>query len=117
MTMTWLDQGGGHDERAGDRRSRIAPRPSSPDVPAVVGPPRIADIPARQVVARRVARFLRFMRGRVVPAAMLVEYVYGNRGKRSPRHPVRIIGIVARSLCRRGYPIRGVRGGFIWDER
>jgi hypothetical protein len=80
--------------------------------------PRVADIPVRQVVARRIARFLRFMRGRVVPAYMLVEYVYGDRPHGPPEYPLQsIYGIVWR-LHREGYPVGNLRsrGAFIWDE-
>ena len=67
--------------------------------------PRVADIPARQVVARRIARFPRFMRGRVVSANMLIDYVYGDRPEGPPKHPVQVISIVLRSLRSRGYPV------------
>ena len=78
--------------------------------------PRVADIPPRQVVARRIARFLRFMRGRVVSANMLIDYVYGDRPEGPPKHPVQVISIVLRSLRGRGYPVGGVSRGFVWDE-
>ena len=78
--------------------------------------PRIADIPAGQVVARRIARFLRFMRGRVVSADMLVDYVYGDRPKGPPKHPVQVISMTLWSLRGRGYPVGVVSRGFFWDE-
>ena len=78
--------------------------------------PRVADIPTRQVVARRIAQFLRFMRGRVVSTDMLVDYVYGDRPKGPPKHPVQIISLTLRSLRERGYPVGGVSRGFVWDE-
>jgi hypothetical protein len=78
--------------------------------------PRIADIPARQVVARRIARFLRFMRGRVVSTDMLVEYVYGGRLKGPPKNPTQVISKIVRALRARGYPVGGVHRGFAWDE-
>ena len=78
--------------------------------------PRVADISPRQVVARRIARFLRFMRGRVVSADMLIDYVYGDRPKGPPKHPVQVISITLRSLRDRGYPVGGVSRGFAWDE-
>jgi hypothetical protein len=68
------------------------------------------------VIARRVARFLRFMRGRVVSADMLVDYVYGDRLKGPPKNPVQVISIILRSLRARGYPVGGVTRGFVWDE-
>jgi hypothetical protein len=68
------------------------------------------------VVALRIARFLRFMRGRVVSADMLVDYVYGDRPKGPPKHPVQVFSIVLRSLRARGYPVGGVSRGFVWDE-
>src|SRR5260221_4289117 len=79
---------------------------------------RVVDIPSRQAVARRIARFLRFMRGRAVPADMLIEYVYGDRPNGPPTYPLESIhGIVGR-LNREGYPVGAVRrrGAFIWDE-
>ena len=79
-------------------------------------PPRVADIPANQVVARRIAGFLRFMRGRVVSAEMLIDYVYGDRPKGPPKHPVQVISITLRSLRLRGYPVGGVGRGYVWDE-
>ena len=78
--------------------------------------PRVADIPAGQVVARRIAGFLRFMRGRVVSADMLIDYVYGERPQGPPKHPVQVISITLRSLRDRGYPVGGVGRGFVWDE-
>jgi hypothetical protein len=78
--------------------------------------PRVADIPAAQKVARRIARFLRFMRGRVVSPDMLVEYVYGDRPNGPPKHPVLMIDMTLRSLRARGYPVGGVGRGFVWDE-
>jgi hypothetical protein len=78
--------------------------------------PRVADIPARQVVARRIARFLRFMRGRVVSTEMLVEYVYGGRPKGPPKNPTQVISNILRGLRSRGYPVGGVYRGFVWDE-
>jgi hypothetical protein len=71
--------------------------------------PRVADIPASQGVARRVAGFLRFMRGRVVSPDMLVEYVYGDRPNGPPKHAVLVIAMTVRSLRARGYPVG--RGG------
>ena len=78
--------------------------------------PRVADIPGGQCVARRIAGFLRFMRGRVVSADMLIDYVYGDRPKGPPKHPVQVISITLRSLRARGYPVGGVSRGFVWDE-
>jgi hypothetical protein len=78
--------------------------------------PRIADIPAAQKVARRIAGFLRFMRGRVVSSDMLVEYVYGDRPNGPPKHPVLVINMTLRSLRARGYPVGGVGRGFAWHE-
>jgi hypothetical protein len=78
--------------------------------------PRVADLPARQVIARRMAAFLRFMRGRVVATDMLVEYVYGDRPKGPPKNPTVVISITLRSLRARGYPVGGVGRGFVWDE-
>jgi hypothetical protein len=78
--------------------------------------PRVADLPARQVVARRIAGFLRFMRGRVVSADMLIDYVYGDRAMGPPKHPVQVISMTLRSLRARGYPVGGLNRGFVWDE-
>ena len=78
--------------------------------------PRVADIPASQVIARRLAGFLRFMRGRVVATDMLVEYVYGDRPKGPPKYPVQVISIILRSLRARGYPVGGAGRGYVWDE-
>jgi hypothetical protein len=78
--------------------------------------PRVADIPPAQRVARRIAGFLRFMRGRVVSSDMLVEYVYGDRPNGPPKHPVLMINMTLQSLRARGYPVGGVGRGFIWDE-
>jgi hypothetical protein len=78
--------------------------------------PRVSELPFRQVVARRIAGFLRFMRGRVVSPEMLVEYVYGDRPKRPPKHPLTVISITLRLLQARGYPVCGVGRGFAWDE-
>src|SRR5258708_1847906 len=76
--------------------------------------PRVADIPPGHVVARRIAQFLRFMRGRVVPAEMLVEY---DRPNGPPKHPVQVINITIQRLRDRGHPVGGVRGrGFVWDK-
>ena len=47
---------------------------------------------------------------------MLVDYVYGDRPKGAPKHPVQVISIVLRSLRDRGYPVGGVGRGFVWDE-
>ena len=79
--------------------------------------PRVADIPSGQVVARRIAAFLRFMRGRVVSTDMLIDYVYGDRPKGPPKNPVQVICITLRSLRDRGYPVGGVGRGFVWDEQ
>jgi hypothetical protein len=78
--------------------------------------PRVADIPPAQKVARRIALFLRFMRGRVVSSDMLVEYVYGDRPNGPPKHPVLMINMSLRSLRARGYPVGGVGRGYAWDE-
>src|SRR5262245_26799390 len=77
--------------------------------------PRVADIPVSQVIARRIAGFLRFMRGRVVATDVLVEYVYGDRPN-PPKHPVQVISTTLRLLRARGYPVGGVSRGFVWDE-
>jgi hypothetical protein len=69
------------------------------------------------VVTRRIARFLRFMRGRVVSADMLVDYVYGDRPEGPPKHAVQVISITVRWLRRRGYPVGRVTRGFVWDEK
>jgi hypothetical protein len=68
------------------------------------------------VVARRIALFLRFMRGRVVSTDMLVEYVYGDRLKGPPRNPVQVFSATVRSLRVRGCPVVGDYRGFVWDE-
>ena len=78
--------------------------------------PRVADIPPRQVVARRIAQFLRFMRGRVVSTEMLIDYVYGDRPEGPPKHPVQVINITIQRLRGHGYPVGGVSRGFVWDE-
>ena len=84
-----------------------------------VATPRVAELPPRQVVARRIARFLRFMRGHIVPAAMLIDYVYSGRPSHQPRHPRQSIAITMCRLRRAGYPIMAVRtrDAFVWDER
>jgi hypothetical protein len=79
-------------------------------------PPRVADIPARHVVTRRLARFLRFMRGQIVSTEMLVEYVYGDRPKGPPKNPSQVFSNSARWLRARGYPVGGTHRGFVWDE-
>src|SRR5580765_2924360 len=79
--------------------------------------PRVADIPRGHVVARRIAEFLRFMRGRVVPTDMLIDYVYGDRREGPPKHPLQVISITLHRLRGRGYPVGGVGRGFVWDEQ
>jgi hypothetical protein len=56
------------------------------------------------------------MRGRVVSAEMLIDYVYGDRLKGPPKYPVQVISMTLRSLRARGYPVGGVKRGFVWDE-
>jgi hypothetical protein len=78
--------------------------------------PRVADIPTSQVIARRIAGFLRFMRGQIVATDMLIEYVYGDRPNGPPKYPVQLISMTIRSLRARGYPVGGVTRSFVWDE-
>jgi hypothetical protein len=56
------------------------------------------------------------MRGRVVSTDILIDYVYGDRPRGPPKHPVQVISNTLRSLRARGYPVGGVRRGFVWDE-
>ena len=53
-----------------------------------------------------------------MPAEMLVDYVYGDRPKGPPKHPVQVINITLQRLRGCGYPVGSVRGrrGFAWDE-
>jgi hypothetical protein len=69
------------------------------------------------VVTRRIAQFLRFMRGQVVSADMLVDYVYGDRSKGPPKHAVQILSMTVRWLRGRGYPVGKITRGFVWDEK
>jgi hypothetical protein len=91
-------------------------RPFAESLPMVTR--RVADIPSSQAVARRIARFLRFMRGRAVPVSMLVDYVYGDRPNGPPKHPVQSIYAIVWRLHGEGFPVGSVRkrGAFIWDE-